>query len=194
MMRTLPSGRMMRNSWRYGPPPARDRLVEQLPVRFVHGRKERLQWNFLDGIRPAENGGDLRRRPNRSGRDVEGDGAHVRDRLGQQQLPFPACQPQCRGVARPQQLQDRRGRDRENQKLGGEEAAIDGEFVAPFRGRRLAIERDRKQQSGRWQGMEGGDEGTLVGARLLVQQAAGFAGPKSPVDRVFQRGFADRVA
>jgi hypothetical protein len=97
-------------------------------------------------------------------------------------------------VARPQQLQDRRGRDRENQKLRGEEAAIDGEFVAPFRGRRLAIERDRKQQSGRWQGMEGGDEGTLVGAGLLVQQAAGFAGPKSPVDRVFQRGFADRVA
>jgi len=67
-------------------------------------------------------------------------------------------------VARPQQLQDRRGRNCENQKLRGEEAAIDGEFVAPFRERRLAIERDCKQQSGRWQGMEGGDEGTLVGA------------------------------
>ena len=187
----------MRNSWRYGPPLSAQRAIvwlEGLPVRFVHGRKERLQRNFLDRLRPAENGGDLRRRPDRSGRDVEGDGAHMGDRLGQQQLPLPACQPHCRGVARPQQLQDYRGRDRENQNLRGEETAIDGEVVAPFRGRRPAIERNRKQESGRRQGMEGGDEGTPIGAGLLVQQAIGFAGPVSQVDRVFQRGFADRFA
>jgi hypothetical protein len=96
-------------------------------------------------------------------------------------------------VTRPQQLQDRRGRDRENQNLRGEETAIDGEIVAPFRGRCSAIERNCKQESGRWQRMEGGDEGTPIGTGLLVQQAIGFAGPEGPVDRVFQRGLADRV-
>ena len=56
-----------------------DRLAEGLPVRIVHGRKESLQREFLDGLRPAENVGDLRRWPDRTGHDVEGDGAHVGD-------------------------------------------------------------------------------------------------------------------
>ena len=81
---------------------ARDRLFEWLAIRLGQGGKELLKWDLLDRLRPAKDGGDLRRRPNRPGRDVEGDGAHVGDRLGQQQLSLPACQAQCRGVACPQ--------------------------------------------------------------------------------------------
>ena len=41
--------------------------------------------------------------------------------------------------------------------------------------------------------MEGGDEGTPIGAGLLVQQVIDFASPVRQVDRVLQRRFADRI-
>ena len=85
------------------------------------------------------------------------------------------------------------GRDRESQEFRAEQRAVDGEVVAPFRERRLAIERNRKQDSGRGQRMEGRNEGTSIGAGLLVQQGFGLSGPVSQVDRVLQRRFADRV-